>query len=468
MMAAASTLLERRAGRFHDAWETRAESSRRREIRDRLREYVGYARRLPFYRRRLKGFDPDSPHPLAAVPVLSARELREGLPPASRALVAGGGAFNVFQSGGTTGNPKTTLFSHAELEGLTLPNARGFYAVGLRKTDRVANLFAVGGLYMTFLHIHRMLQEYGCMNFPFSNQTPPDFVHSVVRLFNVNCVAGITSAALSCLRSLERLGLGGIRIEKLYYGGEHMYEADKREARERFGTRVIAAPGYGTVDTWYIGYQCLDCPTGVFHAHDDQCFIEIVDGDGGTACEPANGNGEAPAGMLYATPFARRLTPVVRYCVGDRARWVAGPCPCGRTTPRFMLLGRGDDVLRIGFDSVDYAYVQEAVTRVGGLSGAAQMEKRREGGKDRLVIRVETDAAPSERKRLAQALEHEVVSKRPSLRKFIAEGTVWPLQVLLLDPGRLARNARTGKLRRVIDVEPAAGPAPGLGGRGKA
>ena len=52
--------------------------------------------------------------------------------------------------------------------------------------------------------------------------------------------------------------------------------------------------------------------------------------------------------MLYATALPRRLTPIVRYRVGDRARWLGCRCACGRTTPLFELLGRGDDILRIG------------------------------------------------------------------------------------------------------------------------
>jgi phenylacetate-coenzyme A ligase PaaK-like adenylate-forming protein len=442
------SLLDHVAGPFYDAWECLPAEARAAAIRLRLDDYVRYAReRVPFYRDRLSAYDAAAEHPLAGVPVLESAALRELLPPQSGALLARPDVpYNVFQSGGTTGHPKTTLFSHDELDGLTLPNARGFYALGLSREDRVCNLFAVGGLYMTFIHINRMLQEYGCMNFPFSNHTPVDFVHGVVRLFSINCIAGITSIALACLRGMADLGLDGIRIEKLFTGGEHIYEADARDVRERFGTRLIAAPGYGTVDTWYIGYQCLSCPLGVFHAHDDQTYTEIVNEETLAHCPPGE------AGSLYATPFPRRLTPVVRYRVGDRASWIAQPCPCGRTTPRFRLLGRADDVLRIGFDSVDYAYVQEKVLAIRSLSGTVQMKKEREAGRDRLVVRVETAADPGEHAALAAALTAAIVEGRPSLRHFIHEGTVWPVRVEVLAPGALERNPRTGKLARVVDA----------------
>ena len=448
LRAPARSLWTGKKSPFYDEWESQPENLRRRIMGERLDEYVRYAvSTVPFYKQRLSAYRPHDEQPLRKVPPMNSQELRELLPPKSDLLIADkDGGYNVFQSGGTTGLPKTTLFSHEELEGLILPNARGFHAVGLVPQDRVANLFAVGGLYMTFLHIHRMLQQYGCTNFPFSNHTPADFIHTVTRLFKINCIAGIASVALGCLRGMAKLGLDGIEIEKVYYGGEHIYEADKKELREKFGARIIAAPGYGTVDTWYIGYQCLECATGVFHAHDDQCYIEIADSETHETL-PAGSSG-----MLYATPFPRRLTPIVRYQVGDRAAWIGEPCPCGRTTPLFKLLGRGDDVLRIGFDSVDYAYVQEVVSRVAGLSGAVQMEKKREEGRDRLILRVETEAHETRHKQLAQELNQKLVQNRPSLRKFIAEGSVWPLQVELLRPDSLPRNPRTGKLLRVIDA----------------
>ncbi len=445
-----TTLLKAKPGAraFYDAWESKSEDARRRAIGLKLKDYIRFAaRNVPFYRERLSAFDPKAEHPLAKIPVLGSEDLRGLVPPASLGLLSTNtGDYNVFQSGGTTGFPKTALFSHSEMEALDLPNARGFYALGLKKEDRVGNLFAVGALYMTFIHINRMLQQYGCMNFPFTNYAPADFMHMVMRRFNINCIAGVSSIILDRLREMKKMGLEGIKIEKIFYGGEHLYEADKQELREDFGVSLVAAPGYGTIDSWYIGYQCLSCPTGVFHTHDDQCFLEIVDEETGRPCPPGK------AGMTYATTFPRRLTPIVRYRVGDRALWIKKPCPCGRTTPLFRLLGRGDDVLRVGYDSFDYGSLLEAVGRVPGLSGTVQMQKTRERGRDRLTVRVETEAPRGQHPKLAEALAREIPIGRPALRKCISEKTIWPFKIELLKPGSISRNPRTGKLIRVLDV----------------
>lgn len=437
------TLYERKNGLFYDAWEQASEDLRESQRRAALKEYLLYACKSEFYRERLAGVDVNATHPLKNVPVLTADTLRTLIAPESNQIVMEKG-YTIFQSGGTTGKPKSTLFSSVELDALDLPNARGFYACGLTPQDRVGNLFAVGSLYMTFVHINRMLQQYGCENFPFSNHTPTDFVHTVVQLFKVNCLTGIASVVLNALRAFP--DNRGIEIAKIFYGGEHLYEADKREIARKFGTQKILAPGYGTVDTWYIGYQCEKSGTGVFHAHDDQTFIEVVNEDTGEACAPGE------IGMVYATTFPRRVTPIVRYRVGDKAKWLPEKCVCGRTTPLFQLIGRGDDVLRVGYDSVDYDAVQAHVLTVPGLSGSVRIEKEREAGKDRLVIKIETEVPHENRPALAARFSESFVEARPSLRDFVKKGTVWPVCVELVDTGTLPRNPKTGKLIRVVDL----------------
>lgn len=440
------SLLNKREGRFYDRWEEADEAERKSTSRTRLHSYIEWASQLSFYQSRLKTYDPKSPQPLQNVKPLQSSELRQVLPPESNQLVIPATfSYNVFQSGGTTGTPKTSLFSHSELDALDLPNARGFFACGLKETDRVANLFAVGSLYMTFVHINRMLQSYGCINFPFANNSLNEFIHTVAKQFRINVFTGVSSILLSALREFESFGTSELKIEKILFGGENLYEADKEEIRRKFGTQTILAPGYGTVDTWYIGYQCEQTPSGVFHAHDDQCFIEIVDEETGAACVTDQ------VGMLYATAFPRRITPIVRYRVGDLAAWLEKPCSCGRTTPLFQLFGRGDDVLRIGYDSVDYNSIQESVRKVTGLSGSVQIEKQRISGKDKLIVRVESELPIGKEVEAKKILTKTILDSRPGLQDLQKKQLIWPVEVELVPLKSLERNSRTGKLLRVKD-----------------
>ncbi len=433
---------------FYDLWESETPEERQRLSQRRLFEYIEFARsQSSFYRTRLEGFEPRSDHPMIQVPVLTSSELRKELPPLGQNLLSQEHeSFSVFQSGGTTGLPKTSLFSSSELDQLDLPNGRGFYALGLNESDRAANLWAVGGLYMTFIHMNRILQQYGCMNFPFSNQTPSDFVAQVAKHFKINCFTGISSVVLNTLRQIYHIMPNELRITKIFYGGEHFYQADRDEMREKFGTNQIAAPGYGTVDSWYIGYQCNECPTGVFHTHDDQIYMEIHNEDEDRPCKPGE------LGMIYLTAFPRRVSPIVRYRVGDKAKWLASNCSCGRTTPLFQLYGRGDDVLRIGYDSIDYQDLLKVTAQFSELSGSIQIQKSRLEGKDQLIIRIESEISEGQIPSLTDRLKEQILEDRPSLRDFIYKKSIAPILIEIVPPGRLHLNPRTGKLIRVIDL----------------
>jgi phenylacetate-coenzyme A ligase PaaK-like adenylate-forming protein len=446
------SLFASKQGQFYHSFETFNEEARQEYMRKALSRIIEVARTTPFYRDRLLEVDLHSDAPLKKVPVLTSNDLRTQVPPGGIGMLTRGGLANeplqcsVFQSGGTTGTPKTSLFSFEEMELINQCNARGFFAVGLNEHDRVANLWAVGGLYMTFVHMNRMLMEYGCTSFPFSNQTPIEFIHGVAKLFDINCFTGITSVVLNCLREIHQREPDSLRIKKMFFGGEHIYDSDRREMQEKFGIEVVQAPGYGTIDSWYLGYQCSSCTNGFFHAFDDMVHLEIVDEETGLHCQ----RGEV--GMLYATALHRTLTPIIRYRVGDKARWVVeSGCSCERTTPRFELLGRGDDVLRIGYDSVDYSFIQSLACRIPGASGRIQLEKMRRDGRDQLIVRIETERLKAEHLVMTQMLTDLFLNERPSFAEFLKKGTIWPLVVEWLVENQLPQNPRTGKLIRVID-----------------
>jgi phenylacetate-CoA ligase len=67
--------------------------------------------------------------------------------------------------------------------------------------------------------------------------------------------------------------------------------------------------------------------------------VEILRDDGG-AC------GHDEEGQLCLTGFVNDSMPLIRYMIGDRARWSARSCGCGRAFPVIgALLGRTDDVI---------------------------------------------------------------------------------------------------------------------------
>lgn len=324
--------------------------------------------------------------------------------------------------------------------------ARGAYAVGLRKGDRVANFFYSGGLYGSFLSVNRAIELVGCNSFPFTSSVPPEQIPYFLRAYDIDTLMGLPSWLLRVFDAIKADG-EGIRIRKVFYTGEHLYAPEQDYLRETFGVEVIASIGYGTVDAGPIGFQCPHSESGVHHIHADHQFVELIDR---RTREPAEPGG---FGELLITNLNRRLMPMIRYRIGDLGRWVEGDCPCGRTMPRFELLGRSDDILVVGGVAIPYGDFQQAASVVPGLSSMIQLEASLEGHHDCLVLRAELVGVDSlaDTGALARLLETAVLGRIPEVEQALSKGLLAKLDFEVLPAGGLPRLERTGKVMRLID-----------------
>jgi phenylacetate-CoA ligase len=113
-------------------------------------------------------------------------------------------------------------------------------------------------------------------------------------------------------------------------------------AQKRFIADAFGAPVYDH-------YQCVECPMIAgecaagdgLHVFADSRLVEILDPHG----RPV---GPGETGNVVITDFRNRVFPLIRYRLGDLARWKDGPCACGVTFPLLEpVRGRTTDVLRL-------------------------------------------------------------------------------------------------------------------------
>jgi phenylacetate-CoA ligase len=113
--------------------------------------------------------------------------------------------------------------------------------------------------------------------------------------------------------------------------------AQKRLIADAFGAPV------------YDHYQCVESPmlagecarADGLHVFADSRWIEILDEQG----RPV---GPGETGNVVITDFRNRVFPLIRYRLGDLARWKEGVCPCGVGFPLLEpVRGRTTDVLRL-------------------------------------------------------------------------------------------------------------------------
>ena len=110
---------------------------------------------------------------------------------------------------------------------------------------------------------------------------------------------------------------------------------EMREVMERaYGCKVYEE--YSSVENISFASECRE---GGLHVSPDAGIVELVRSDGSPA-------GPGEEGEVVATGLIRAYQPLIRFRLGDRARWAEEPCPCGRDFPLLAeVCGRIEDVV---------------------------------------------------------------------------------------------------------------------------
>ncbi len=135
---------------------------------------------------------------------------------------------------------------------------------------------------------------------------------------------------------------------------------------------------YGCEEVSLIACEC-ERHEGL-HVNSDCVYVEILDKDG-AACQPGQ------PGRVVVTDLHNRAMPIIRYEVGDMARWSNKPCSCGRTLPLLAQIeGRVADyvVTRSGEYISGISLTENFAVQVPGV---AQMQIIQEDF-DRFVFRI--------------------------------------------------------------------------------
>jgi len=122
------------------------------------------------------------------------------------------------------------------------------------------------------------------------------------------------------------------RLRAALTSAETLLEHQRVAIQETYATRVFDQYGQAEMQSfWY------ECEHGRMHAHPLAGVTEILRADGAPAAP-----GEM--GEVVLTGLANYAMPLIRYRVGDTARFATESCPCGRGMPVIEEIGgRMDD-----------------------------------------------------------------------------------------------------------------------------
>lgn len=349
-----------------------------------------------------------------------------------------------FKSGGSTGEPKLSTFSYDQYHEHMRLGAEGLYAAGFDPIkDRAMNLFFAGGLYGGFISFFSALEILEAVQFPMTAHPDHEMVAKTIVKNRVNALMGMPSYILQLFEKASD-ELGKYRgVEKIFYGGEHFTDAQKAHLQKNYGVKLIRSGAYGSVDIGPMAFQCTHSEGGVHHLQQKLQYLEILKLD-----EDRPVHGEEMGRLIFSPRILGNNKPQ-RYEIGDLGHWILDPngvCPCGRSSPRFRLLGRMGDIFRIGSAYLNYQKFVHILSNEAGFAGEAQIVLEESGLKEKVTLLYSDQAKSSPQDVTKLCLNHY-----SDLSEVVEKDQVLLFEAKPVPTDSFERSRGSGKLIRVID-----------------
>lgn len=346
----------------------------------------------------------------------------------------------VVKSGGSTGAPVYSLYSWTDYHEQMLWTAHGMVAAGLDPAkDRVINCYLAGYLYGSLISFWTILETLRVPQLPMAMVDDFDYVVEVIEKQRPNTILGMPSYILSLFTKHQKRLKG--KIEKVFYGGEKLTAAQHNFLTETCGVSIVRSAIYGSNDAGPMGYQCPHCVGGQHHLLSALHKLEIVD----LIEDKPVPVGEV--GRLILTPLVREYPKVNRYEIGDTGRWLAEPCPCGRTDPRFELVGRTGDLFKVTGIFLNYRRFVDLLETKLNYEGLLQIHLKEE---ERVAVLEVWISQPSNGVD-AKTVEEILLENYPDLTFGRNMGSTLIVRVRIVEDKDFVRNKASGKLTPVCD-----------------
>ncbi|MEZ5776090.1 MAG: AMP-binding protein [Hyphomicrobiaceae bacterium] len=314
------------------------------------------------------------------------------------------------RTSGTTGRAMVIAYSAKDAAIVARIGGRGYYTAGLRPGDRVVHCLNYC-LWTGGVTDHMALEAAGATVVPFGVGHTEQLLQIIIEL-GVNALSS-TPSYPALMEKVLRETMGreprslGLRLG--LFGGEAGLDnegfRDRLEATWGFKVRNA---NFGLSEVMSIlGSQC-EATNDLHFIAGDAVFAEILD--------PASGRRlpirEGTTGELVCTNLEKECQPLVRYRARDVIT-VTGPdtCRCGRTSWRFRVTGRTDDMFNVRGVNVFPTALQRIVAGMGDIvSGHFRIVLEGPGPYDRVKLKVEAakGVAEADRPAIARAIEDAV------------------------------------------------------------
>lgn len=407
-------------------------------INAKLRELVDVARLAPLYAKRFAGKNIETVADLKSIAPLTREDMDSNMLPKSDGLKTGpwSGGY-VTRSGGSTGEPKFSVYDSRDWDALVQHAVRVLKGAGMAPGDRVANCMLAGDMYGSFVSFDHINCALGATTFAFAGHVNPESFLDVWKKFDINVLQAMPTVIMPLVKVCKQLDKN-FKMEKIIFAGTPLSPSDREWLVSNIGTKSICSV-IGANDGGQIAFQCPHLMGTYHHLVDDFNYVEILD-------EENNLVPDGTPGKIVITSLVKKAFPLIRYEIGDGARIVPKSCSCGRTNRVIEYLGRSDDGICVGLMNLRY---RDAIKSLKDFPiSVIQMVAQNSMEGEWLTFRVECENQSEEFK---EQIKQAILKDQPLFETRVKEGQILRVEVILFRPGELPRNHRTGKVKLVLD-----------------
>jgi phenylacetate-CoA ligase len=335
---------------WDEAVETMSPAAVRRLEDERLVDQIAYDYATsPFYRARLDtaGVKPEAirdREDLARIPFMEKADIADSQ--------ADGTLLGVNQcapldrivriqaTGGTTGQPMRIGLTRRDIADYGEMGARALWTMGCRPGDIVFECMNYN-LYSGGLSDHLTFETLGAATIPFGVGHSERLLAMMAGLTDPVGIWATPSYAVRLAEVAAGLGIEprSVGLRRGYFSGEAGLQVPGYRERIEDTWGMVARDQYGTGELGLHSGEC-DERDGVHFGGTGIAIAELIDPDSGDVLPFVDGQ----QGEVVYTSIHREACPLLRMRSHDLMQVWTDPCPCGRTSFRFRILGRSDDM----------------------------------------------------------------------------------------------------------------------------
>jgi len=341
----------------------------------------------------------------------------------------------IHASSGTTGKPTVVGYTRNDIEVWAECVARSMRASGTRPGDIVHIAYGYG-LFTGGLGAHYGAERLGCTVVPVSGGMTTRQV-TLIEDFRATTIMVTPSYMLSILDEYRAQGLDPREspLEVGIFGAEPWTNAMRAEIEQAFDMHAVDIYGLSEVMGPGVANECVETKDGL-HIWEDHFYPEIIDPETGAVLP------DGEKGELVFTSLSKEAFPIIRYRTRDLTRLLPGTARSMRRMEK--ITGRSDDMMILRGVNVFPTQIEEQILKVKGLSPHFQVELKRAGRMDAMVVHVEALAHA--------AVEDARKASAATLREYIKEVIGVSVIVNVTEPEGVARSQ--GKAQRIVDNRP--------------